>query len=157
MDLANYMGIAVDLCWQVRNKNKENCGFKEEEVEPLRKEYDRYSNTDGLHPDNLKMLVRNLYPDIWLSVEARRGLVTILEPYVAANSAPSQFPEFLKLARQCVDLQEMDMNEKEALAVKMTNFTFDEVHKFRLIYLGEAGERPNGMTYQELKDLMKGF
>lgn len=160
IDLKEFMDIAVDLSWQRRNKVKANLGFTEEEVKPFRAEFDMYATWQGyLLAKDVKGMIQDLFPDVWLSTDVRQGLIDILEPHVQEDSEHHlEFTEFLELCRQVANLREADMMDKENRAVLMAGFGFEEVEHFREIYLGHEDdfllERPSGLTFDEVRKLM---
>jgi len=120
-----------------RERYKQNGGFTAIEVEQMRdifKHFD-FDRSGDICNKELICLIEYKFPEMAHDRDLRPKLLEIMHEVDADGSGSLDFQDFLRLMKQCRDLQDRERLQKEAIAISETGFTPQEVNDFRELFL----------------------
>lgn len=139
--LEPFQYVALTLQQKAKSCHQTNEGYGPLELKDMRKRFSDY-DLDGngtIEQKELQNLIQDLFPELATSANARPQLLKILTSAKCDSSATSDLDhrDFLRLMRQCHDMDERNKFQKELNAVEACGFDKKEVEDMRELFIGQ--------------------
>lgn len=136
VNLEGFIKVGQRLSQDARLKSKENGGFTELEITHLKVSFAQYdADASGdISNKELICLIEDAFPKIAKDPALRPQLLEILRDADTDGNGSLDFPDFLRLMKQCREMQERERLAKEMQIVAETGHSPQEVVEFRDLF-----------------------
>jgi len=155
IDYQGFLRAAVRHGASARERFRRNGGFTAAEVEEMRETFRRFDfdSSGDISNKELICLIETMFPEMAHDRDLRPKLLEIMSEVDTDKSGSLDFSDFLRLMKQCRDLQDGERVQKESVAVAETGFTAYEVNDFRELFLA-CGRGRGELTLQDVTKMI---
>lgn len=157
-EVADSHFLLVDFARKTRERTRgivqRNFGFTDKEALCLKEIFDRYDH-DGsgdIANKELRTLLMGLFPHLAGDPLNRPRIRAVIDAADEDRNGSLDFGDFLRLVRECHDIDLWSHFEREQQAIKDSGFTVREVAEFRELFMGE--EERSVLKLEDMKEML---